>query len=276
MCCFCLTVFLPVRSLRRQGWQSETPTASGAVSWPSSKDAYCVALTADDVGTEQQKLIEKVQELTQVESYVARQLLQQMNWNFDRLAELYYEDEEKLRAKAGIAVSDTAGAGTGTQRQDSGLHVNDAARFECQVCYSTFEGAEEVLANVRGYPTCGHAMCTGCWFQHLKTQIVDEGVSVRIPCPGFSMVDAKVVRCNIILGEKFVGQLLKDVETAGEEKDAARTRKRYERLLNDNYVNNNQAIRWCPVRVLLKLRACYIPRCCMRSSRLLSHHADIW
>ena len=89
------------------------------------------------------------------------------------------------------------------------------------------------------------------------------------------MVDAKVVRCNIILGEKFVGQLLKDVETAGEEKDAARTRKRYERLLNDNYVNNNQAIKWCPVRVLLQLRACYIPRCCMRSSRLLSHHADI-
>eukprot|EP00802_Teleaulax_amphioxeia_P001616 Tamp_01618.p3 GENE.Tamp_01618~~Tamp_01618.p3 ORF type:complete len:510 (-),score=134.29 Tamp_01618:2953-4482(-) len=167
-----------------------------------------------------------------------------MKWNYESLAELYYEDTEKLLAKAGIAVSE-ATVGKQAQRSASGLHLEADGSFTCQVCYDTFEG-EEVAANVRVFPSCGHAMCKGCWFQQLKTQIIDEGVSVRIACPGFSMINGKVVRCNIILDERFVGNLLKEVELAGEEPDAQRTRARYQKQLNDNYVNNNHSIKWCP------------------------------
>ena len=203
-----------------------------------------MALTGDDIGLEQHKLIKNVQDLTEVESHVARQLLQEMRWNFESLAELYYEDTEKLLAKAGIAVSEAA-VDNPAQGSESGLHLEADGSFMCQVCYDTFEG-EKVAANVRVFPSCGHALCKGCWFHHLKTQIIEEGVSVRISCPGFSMVDGRVVRCNIILDELFVGNLLKEVELAEKEPDAQRTRARYHKQLNVNYVNNNQCIKWCP------------------------------
>jgi hypothetical protein len=205
-----------------------------------------VALTGDDIGLEQQKLITNVQDLTEVESHVARQLLQEMNWNFESLAELYYEDTEKLLAKAGIAVKAPVRLKP-LQTEKSGLHLEANGSFTCQVCFDSFE-EEEVAASVRVFPSCGHAMCKGCWFQQLKTQIIDEGCSVRIACPGFSIVDGKVKRCNIILDERFVGSLLKEVELEGEESDAQRTRARYQKQLNDNYVNNNPCIKWCPVR----------------------------
>ena len=47
-----------------------------------------------------------------------------------------------------------------------------------------------------------------------------EGMSVKLACPGLSTADNKVVRCNIIMDERFVGILLKEVELAGEEPDA--------------------------------------------------------
>ena len=203
-----------------------------------------MALTGDDIGLEQQKIIKNVQDLTEVESHVARQLLQEMRWNYEAVAELYFEDAEKLLAKAGIVVAEAA-VDKRAQGSESGLHLETDGSFTCQVCYDTFEG-EEVAANVRVFPSCGHAMCKGCWFQQLKTQIIEEGVSARISCPGFSMVDGRVVRCNIILDELFVGNLLKEVELAQEEPDAQRTRARYHKQLNFNYVNNNQCIKWCP------------------------------
>ena len=133
-------------------------------------------------------------------------------------------------------------------RSESGFHVKESAsNFTCQVCYDTFEGVDEVAANVREFPSCGHAMCKGCWFQQLKTQIIDEGVSVKIACPGFTMVGTKVKRCNIILDERFVEKLLKEVLAGGAEPDAAGVLKRYQKQLNDNYVNNNHCIKWCPV-----------------------------
>lgn len=120
------------------------------------------------------------------------------------------------------------------------------------MCYDAFEGLEEVKANVREFPSCGHAMCKGCWFQQLKTQIIDEGVSVKIACPGFTMEGVKVKRCNIILDERFVEKLLKEVLDDGNEADAANVLRRYQKQLNDNYVNNNQSIKWCPVTSLLR------------------------
>jgi ariadne-1 len=203
-----------------------------------------VALTAEDIGLEQQKLITSVQDLTEVEGHVARQLLQEMKWNYEALAELYYEDTDKLLAKAGIAEAEEA-VGKRAPNSASGLQLDADGSFTCQVCFDTFEEAA-ASASVCLAPTCGHAMCKGCWFQQVKTKIIDEGLSARIGCPGFSMVDGKVVRCNIILDERFIGTLLKDVEEAGEEPDAQRTRACYHKQLNDNYVNNNQCIKWCP------------------------------
>ena len=222
-------------------------TCACLLQWPGNPEALYVALTADDIGLEQRKLIQNVQDLTEVESHVARQLLQQMKWNFETVAELYFEDPEKLLSKAGVTVDQAVAAGK-VVRSESGFHVKESAsNFTCQVCYDTFEGVDEVAANVREFPSCGHAMCKGCWFQQLKTQIIDEGVSVKIACPGFTMVGTKVKRCNIVLDERFVEKLLKEVLAGGAEPDAAGVLKRYQKQLNDNYVNNNHCIKWCPV-----------------------------
>lgn len=236
-----------------------------------------MALTSDDIGLEQQKLIQNVQDLTEVESHVARQLLQEMKWNYEAVVELYYEDTEKLLSKAGVAVS-AAATFKKLMKTDSGLHLGEDGSFTCQVCYDTFEGEEEMVANVREFVACGHAMCKSCWFQQLKTKIIDEGVSVRIACPGFSMVEGKVVRCNIILDERFVDKLLKEVQAAGEEPDAERTLKRYQKQLNDNYVNNNNCIKWCTVRpsALLSFTSLFCSLFCCRGIAKESHFCRIF
>ena len=218
------------------------------VQWPATGDAY-VPLTADDIALEQQELIRNVQDLTAVEGHISRQLLQEMKWSYESVAEVYYEDPERLLAKAGVTVTEAAASRKSLGHEKSGMNIEYNGSFTCQVCFDTFEG-EEIVAKVCSFPTCGHAMCTDCWFQQLKTQIIDEGASVKIACPGFSTVDNKIVRCNVILDERFVGQVLKKVEDVGTNPDAKRTRQRYHKQLNDNYVNNNYCIKWCPVRVL--------------------------
>ena len=75
-----------------------------------------------------------MQDLTEVESHVARQLLQEMKWNFETVAELYFQDSEKLLAKAGVTVDQTVAAAK-IVRSDSGFHVTENANhFTCQVC----------------------------------------------------------------------------------------------------------------------------------------------
>jgi len=227
--------------------------------WPASEMAY-VALTSDDILLEQQQAIKQTEDLTALPSQVCRQLLQEMKWNYEAVAELYYEDECKLLSKAGISANETV---LRLNRQGTGLGLDKSGNFTCQVCYDSFEGETQMLDNVREYSSCGHALCKECWFQHLKTKIIDEGASVRIACPGYSMDDARVVRCNIILDELFVNELLKEVELVGQEPDAGRTRKRYQKQLNDNYVNNNFSIKWCSVRPVHCSNDCDCALCCI-------------
>ena len=66
------------------------------------------ALTSDSIAKEQRTSIEAVMDLTELDTSSSRLLLQQMRWNYEKLAELYFEDPDALLSKAGAVVRENA------------------------------------------------------------------------------------------------------------------------------------------------------------------------
>mmetsp|Transcript_50785 Transcript_50785/g.158688 ORF Transcript_50785/g.158688 Transcript_50785/m.158688 type:complete len:584 (+) Transcript_50785:83-1834(+) len=216
----------------------EVCTKDSHHSGPSNMPESCyVKLTADDIVKEQRKLIQNVVELTKLPGHTARQLLQEMKWSFENVAVLYYDDQDKLFAKAGISVNGEAIDAVAV-RGSSGSFVLDQQTITCQVCLEDFEReeAEKGMSTASG---CGHVFCNACWVRHITTQ-VKEGQAARISCAGETFVEGKRRRCNIILDECFVEELLRG--SGG----SAEILKKYQTRLIDSYVNNNPTIKWCP------------------------------
>mmetsp|Transcript_49385 Transcript_49385/g.116377 ORF Transcript_49385/g.116377 Transcript_49385/m.116377 type:complete len:602 (+) Transcript_49385:258-2063(+) len=230
--------------------EENTVDASG--SSMNNKEPAFQALTSDDIVTEQREAIERVMDLTQVPSHMARQLLQEMRWNHEALAELYFEDPDRLMAKAGLQVNGEAvdsvilqtsasnghksGAEGGAASQD--LTVGQAS-VTCQVCMDEFSG-EEAGRSMTALLQCGHMFCNDCWRRHLQFQIDDQGQAARISCPGEAVVEGrKIGKCNIIVDERVVERLLE----GGADR---RLLAKYKKRLIEEYVNNNASIKWCP------------------------------
>ena len=62
---------------------------------------------------------------------------------------------------------------------------------ECEVCYEELEKEEK---NLNSMP-CGHIFCTNCWFNYLKTSIIEAKVE-KIKCMEHG--------CNKNISEKFI------------------------------------------------------------------------
>ncbi|KAJ1495026.1 hypothetical protein T484DRAFT_2273029 [Baffinella frigidus] len=168
------------------------------------KDPF-TALTADSIAKEQRKNIEAVMDLTELPPQTSRQLLQQMRWNYEKLAELYFEDPEALLSKAGAVVRENA------VRELSGSAVclaNSQEERMCSLCCDTFEGCE-ANASMTALEACGHLFCNDCWRRHLKIQIEDEGQAAKIHCAGMEEVKGRMGRCSIVVDERVVEKLLR-------------------------------------------------------------------
>ena len=62
---------------------------------------------------------------------------------------------------------------------------------ECEVCYEELEKEEKKLNSM----PCGHIFCTNCWFNYLKTSIIEAKVE-KIKCMEHG--------CNEIVSEDFI------------------------------------------------------------------------
>mmetsp|Transcript_18645 Transcript_18645/g.45859 ORF Transcript_18645/g.45859 Transcript_18645/m.45859 type:complete len:553 (-) Transcript_18645:95-1753(-) len=198
-----------------------------------------IPLTAEAIEIEQKKAIQQVIDLTQLKPHVARQLLQEMRWSYEALAELYFEDPEKLLSKAGAAVDGEAVDSAALRRSDS-QPLGDE-EVTCQVCWDSCTG-DEVAEKMTWSEPCGHVFCNDCWRRHLRVQIEDENQAARIPCAGETVLPCgKTGRCNIVVDENVVERLL----AQGEDKALL---KKYRVRLLETYVNNNPHVKWCPGR----------------------------
>lgn len=81
------------------------------------------ALTAEKISSEQTRLIEAVMELVELPSHKARQLLQVMKWNYEKLGELYFENPTALLSKAGCITLEDEAPSQRVERQLSGQKV---------------------------------------------------------------------------------------------------------------------------------------------------------
>mmetsp|Transcript_86290 Transcript_86290/g.230452 ORF Transcript_86290/g.230452 Transcript_86290/m.230452 type:complete len:457 (+) Transcript_86290:124-1494(+) len=202
-------------------------------------------LTAESLENEQSKVIKKVMELTELPSHTARQILQEMRWSFEALAERYYEDGERLLSSAGASLTSSAEAPTVSyQRSNSGCVVlSGGDEAQCQVCFDSMSG-DEASHNMTALKQCGHMFCNSCWVRHLEIQIRDEGQATRIHCPGELVLEGgKRGKCNILVDEEVVERLLK-----GAEPEDLGLLDKYRKRLVEGYVNDNPSIKWCPAK----------------------------
>ena len=101
---------------------------------------------------------------------------------------------------------------------------DDLSPKECGICYEPLENINEVKL------TCGHYFCKDCWTDYLKEKITNANV-VKISC--------MQNKCEIILEEKFIKNILKGNNELLDKYD-----KFYKRKKIIEQKNNN--IRSCP------------------------------
>eukprot|EP00286_Rhodomonas_abbreviata_P029760 CAMPEP_0181315586 /NCGR_PEP_ID=MMETSP1101-20121128/15456_1 /TAXON_ID=46948 /ORGANISM="Rhodomonas abbreviata, Strain Caron Lab Isolate" /LENGTH=529 /DNA_ID=CAMNT_0023422807 /DNA_START=41 /DNA_END=1630 /DNA_ORIENTATION=+ len=194
---------------------------------------------------EQQQSIEKVIEITGLPDHMARTFLQEMKWDFAKLTEFYYEDQDRALAKVGLAVGSEVSAaptklGEESEQGEGRSEVKEGEEsFEtCEVCFDEIR-TEQLSSHMTIVAGCGHRFCNECWRRHIKVQI-DEGAAIRIRCAGRSSQGGGGGRqCNLILDERVVGRLLE----AGSDEESL---SKYRRRQMESYVNDNPLVKWCP------------------------------
>eukprot|EP00960_Hanusia_phi_P045434 757244-Hanusia_phi.AAC.2 len=213
-----------------------------------------VKLTADDIVKEQRKLIQVGAQMplsNMLDMHVERGGVNEAPWAHRQtaFAVLYYDDQEKLFAKAGISVNGEVSTELSSNRADhlkaidavavrgsSGDFVLDQQTITCQVCLEDFE-KEEVENNMsvgRYVQICGGD----------GRLILDADCIWLRACFLQRMLGSKNFLCR---GNICRGQEKSTMICLG----SSEILKKYQARLIDSYVNNNPRIKWCPVKLEL-------------------------
>lgn len=105
--------------------------------------------------------------------------------------------------------------------------------FLCGICFCPCE-EDEVI----GIEDCGHAACTECYGEYLKTRLGDGHESIGTYCP-----DQK---CNMVVPEHIFKKLLD-----------SKLYEKYRQFLFQAYVETNKNAKWCTGKSCQ--RVCYQP-----------------
>lgn len=152
----------------------------------------------------------------------AATMLRVHSWDRDRLVSAFRAGPEKTSAEAGVAASlHRTMMPTAPDEGPGGERAPDVA---CPICMDDVRPSECFAL------PCEHRVCLGCFQAHLAAAI-DGGVpggfnALRARCPSY--------KCPETVGEEVFEMLL----------DAPRF-ERYERMLLQSFVDDNQCASWC-------------------------------
>eukprot|EP00668_Euglena_longa_P016541 GGOE01020812.1.p1 GENE.GGOE01020812.1~~GGOE01020812.1.p1 ORF type:complete len:509 (-),score=180.97 GGOE01020812.1:236-1699(-) len=170
--------------------------------------------------------VDKASALLNLSTSAACKVMNEFDWNYDKLQDNYFED-------AGIL-------------ERLGLHLGDRVYYRvdlskgnvtCPLCFMTYpeDGPEEVYALLG----CGHAVCSSCWEQFLTDAVKRKGpYCTNLTCPiGVSTGNLTSKNCNVLIDEPMFKRFL-----------PASLYPRYEYYVVRSFVESNPRIKWCATR----------------------------
>lgn len=163
-----------------------------------------------DVQGQQDELIDEVNMILDLRKEDAAILLRHFRWNKERLIEDYMDRPKKVLEDAGLGPS-TSGP----------PKLEVIKNFECDICCESQTGLQTFAMK------CNHRYCVNCYRQYLAQKIKEEGEAARIQCPSDG--------CKRIMDAKSLDLLVtEDIND------------RYHELLTRTYVEDKDALKWCP------------------------------
>ncbi|EEY17142.1 ariadne-1 [Verticillium alfalfae VaMs.102] len=163
-----------------------------------------------DIQRQQDDMIDEVNMILNLRKEDVAILLRHFRWNKERLIEDYMDRPNKVLEAAGLGTNVT-----GPPRLET------IPGFMCDICCEDDADLETFAMK------CGHRYCVACYRHYLNQKIREEGEAARIQCPAD--------RCGRILDSKSL-DILVTPELSG----------RYKELLNRTYVEDKDALKWCP------------------------------
>ncbi|OBT46201.1 ariadne-1 [Pseudogymnoascus sp. WSF 3629] len=178
----------------------------------------------DDIQKQQDELIDEVNMILDLKKEDAAIILRHFRWNKERLIEDYMDRPKKVLEEAGLGPS-TEGPPT--------LQVIPG--FVCDIC------CEDEAGLLTFAMKCGHRYCVDCYRQYLSQKIKEEGEAAHIQCPQDG--------CKRIMDSKSMDLLV-----------ASDLNNRYRELLTRTYVEDKNALKWCPAPDCVNAVECKIQK----------------
>ncbi|KAM0327053.1 hypothetical protein ACHAQA_006176 [Verticillium albo-atrum] len=163
-----------------------------------------------DIQRQQDDMIDEVNMILNLRKEDVAILLRHFRWNKERLIEDYMDKPNKVLEAAGLGANVTGPP-----------QLEAIPGFICDICCEDEAGLQTFALK------CGHRYCVDCYRHYLNQKIREEGEAARIQCPAG--------RCGRILDSRSL-DILVTAELSG----------RYKELLNRTYVEDMDALKWCP------------------------------
>jgi len=179
---------------------------------PEVRKAPYVIMNRAELVDRQMRCITDASELldiTQEEGFV---LLREHGWDLARLQEAWFQDEDKVRKRCGLNLSQPGGAPATSSSSSA------PGAYHCPICMQVVDKITVL--------DCGHGFCQECWQAYLHSQVDDGKAAVQARCPAH--------KCGRVVPVDFFKRFC----------DEARQRK-YEEWYLRSYVDDNPAVKWC-------------------------------
>eukprot|EP01125_Pyxidicula_operculata_P015443 TRINITY_DN523_c2_g3_i1.p1 TRINITY_DN523_c2_g3~~TRINITY_DN523_c2_g3_i1.p1 ORF type:complete len:898 (+),score=199.16 TRINITY_DN523_c2_g3_i1:179-2872(+) len=173
-----------------------------------------VVLTESKILEEQEKSIQKVQEVLNISAPFARTLLMFFRWDLSQLLDIFFlKGKTEVYKKAGLLLEEYENLHS--SQGDS----QTSRKFECPVCMDDVDYQDTTSLS------CGHRFCNGCWQTFVSLEI-KEGRAKTLTCMAKG--------CGIKFDQDKIYQFLD-----------AKQKQKYAKKLLESYVEDNPRVKWC-------------------------------
>ena len=178
-----------------------------------TKKAYEVPFTVygpSDIQSQQSEMVDEVNMILNINKEDAAILLRHFRWQKERLLEDYMDRPKRVLEAAGLytATADLP-------------KLEVVPGFMCDICCEDGDDLQTFALK------CNHRFCVDCYRQYLTQKIREEGEAARIQCPADG--------CQRVIDSRSLDLLVTPA-----------LYDRYRELLNRTYVEDKDALKWCP------------------------------
>uniref|UniRef100_A0A7S2SZF8 RBR-type E3 ubiquitin transferase n=2 Tax=Chloropicon primus TaxID=1764295 RepID=A0A7S2SZF8_9CHLO len=192
----------------------------------SARKSRFACLDEATVMAKAETLVAKASSLLSLPSSSSKALLRYYKWDENRLSDVWFSDEAKVREAVGLkGESHSAGEeSTSTSGGQASL---------CGICFENYP-KEEMFAM-----ECGHAFCRTCWRSYAENAIDEGAGSLQLRCINPD--------CKLLVMEDVMLSLL------GE----GRHREKYLQFSMRSFVDGSRMLQWCPAPGCTKVIECF-------------------